>query len=43
MPRNRPRSTNRGPSQDVIDRAADLVINQNMSVRKAAQTYAYAM
>ncbi|KAK4887573.1 hypothetical protein RN001_003844 [Aquatica leii] len=39
MPRNRLRTTNRGPDQNVIERAADLVMNEKVSVRKAAKTY----
>lgn len=39
MPRNRLRTTSRGPTQDVMERAADLVLKGNMSIRKAAKTY----
>lgn len=39
MPRNRPRTTNRGPTQDVVEKAIDLIMRENVSVRKAAKTY----
>lgn len=37
MPRQRKRTTNRGPPDDLIKRAADLVVNENLSVRQVAR------
>lgn len=39
MVRNRARRTDRGPSQDVIEAAAKLVLEQNFSVRAAAKAH----